>query len=363
MKIVIRAGGSGTRLWPLSRQNHPKQFIPLLDSRSLLQRKFDEVRPLLRSIDDLYVSVGVPFVKTVRRILPRLPQANIIAEPCGRNTGPAIGLESVYIKARLRPGQDPVIASLTVDDVFKSVDRFRSTLRAAERLLLKKPELTLTIASKVSQPDSGLSYIQVGRRLNPGQSGPAFFIAQRWAEKPQARQLKRIMKNRQYYAHTGLYLWRASTILNHFKTYQSSIFQRLQKIGASVGSLRYQSVLKREFAAVPSASIEELVARHISPIGVGAGDFGWSDTGKWHLIHELLPKDEQNNALRGRIVNLSTENSLILSGGGRLVATLGLENIAVIDTQDAVLVMPKDRSGEVKRIVDELKRRGLKRYR
>ncbi len=362
MKIVIRAGGSGTRLWPLSRQNHPKQFIPLLDSRSLLQRKFQEIKPLLRSISDLYISVAAPFANTVRRTLPQLPKANIIVEPCGRNTGPAVGLESVYIKTRLQPGENPVIASLTVDDVFKSVDRFRKTLRASERLLLQKPDLILTIASRVRQPDSGLSYIEIGERIRSNKSSSIFFFAKRWIEKPRDKQLKQIIGNPKYFAHTGLYIWRQSTILQNFKLFQPTIYHRLEKIGRAFGTARYQKVLKRQYAALPSASIEELIARRVKPIGVAAGDFGWSDTGKWHLIHQLLPQDQAGNVFRGKTLSLTAKNTLILANSGRLVVALGVKDLAIIDTSDALLVMPKDRSAEVKQIVDELKKRSLKRY-
>jgi len=362
MKIVIRAGGSGTRLWPMSRQENPKQFIQLLDHHSLLQKKYEAVRPLLKSIDDLFVSVSALFVKTVRRILPQLPPANIIAEPCSRNTGSAIGLESVLIHSKLKPGEDPVIASLTVDDVFEKVDSFRTILKRAERLLRQKPDLTLTIASKIMQADSGLSYIEIGRPIGQSEFGQSFHLARRWVEKPKGEKLKRIFAQPKYYAHTGLYLWRCSTIINNFKIHQPAIYRGLAKIEAAAGTRHFPAVLKRQFAALPSVSIEELIARQVQPIGVAAGDFGWSDTGKWHLIHELLPKDSQNNVLKGQALCLDTENSIVLAKGGRLVATFGLENMAVIETKDAILVMPKDRSGEVKQIIDELKRRGLKRY-
>ncbi|MDD5567537.1 MAG: sugar phosphate nucleotidyltransferase [Patescibacteria group bacterium] len=201
MKIVIRAGGSGTRLWPVSRQKKPKHFLPLLGQRSLLEEKVEELKPLLRHWSDLYISVSQPFVSLVRRMVPRLPAKNIIAEPCGRNTGPAIALETVIIEAASQGKDDPVIASLTVDDVFKEAGGFRKALRESEHFLKHHPLWIVAIASSVAQPDPGLSYIEIGRQITRYGS-QAFNRSLRWIEKPSGGALTRLHKNPRVFAHT-----------------------------------------------------------------------------------------------------------------------------------------------------------------
>ncbi|MFH0853523.1 MAG: sugar phosphate nucleotidyltransferase [bacterium] len=358
MKIVIRAGGCGTRLWPLSRSKSPKQFLPLLGKKSLLQSKYEEIEPLLKSPKDLFVSVPPGFIPVVKKQLPKVLKENIIVEPVGKNTGPAIGLESVIIQSRTKPDEDPVIASLTVDDVFGEVGRFRTLLKASEQFLKKKPFYALAIASSVQRPDQGLSYIELGQHIGRDR-GQNFHIAKRWVEKPKAAMLKRIMKNPKFQAHTGQYIWKASTILSYFEMYQPFIYARLGKIANAVGTNKFLSVLKREYHALPPMSIEEAVTRFIPKMGAVAGRLGWSDTGKWYLIYELLPHDAQNNVVRGKALTHHTKRTLVFASKDRLISVLGLRDMIIVDTGDAILVAHQSFSSEVKEIVQMLKKKNL----
>ncbi|MFH1088229.1 MAG: sugar phosphate nucleotidyltransferase [Patescibacteria group bacterium] len=361
MKIVIRAGGGGTRLWPLSRIKKPKQFLPLLGKKSLLQSKYDEILPLLKSHKDLYISVPLGFIPIVKRQLPKVYKENIIVEPISRNTGPAIGLESIIIQSRTKPDEDPVIASLTVDDVFGEVGKFRTLLKASEQFLKKKPFYALAIASSIRKPDLGLSYIELGKHIGK-ERGQEFNLAKRWIEKPKKVMLKRIMKNSKFNAHTGQYIWRNSTILSYFEMYQPFIYARLQKIAGSIGTSRYPSTLKREYSALPKMSIEEAVARFIPRMGVAAGRLGWTDTGKWYLIHDLLPHDAQKNVTKGKTLMHHTKRTLVFASKDRLISTLGLRDMVVVDTGDAILIAHQSYSSEVKEIVEMLKKKKMNRY-
>lgn len=360
MKIVIRAGGSGTRLWPISRQKKPKHFLPLLGSRSLLEEKVDELRPLLRRWSDLYISVSRPFVPLVRKLVPHLPEKNIIAEPCGRNTGPAIALETAVIEAALRGKDDPVIASLTVDDVFSEAGRFRDTLRSAEKFLKRHPLWIVAIASSVRKPDPGLSYIEVGRTMTRS-GGQKFARSKRWIEKPTGGRLTRLFKNPSVFAHTGLYVWKASTILSLFEKHAPNVYALSRSIQKYYGTSAYQKKLEKYFEAMPSVSIEETVARKAKNIAVAAGDFGWSDTGKWYLVKDLI-SEGKHNVTRGRVVAVDSEDSLIYCPRGKVAGVVGIRGLIIVDTGDALLVCPKDRSGDVKVLVDRLKEHKLNRY-
>lgn len=360
MKIVIRAGGMGTRLWPLSRQKAPKQFLPFLGGKSLFEQKVAAVEPLLRSRTDLYVSVGARFAPLVRTLVPWIRADRIIAEPTSRNTGPAIGLESAVIRAQ-GGGQDPVIASLTVDDVFADQEKFRHALAGAERFLERHPFDVVTLASKTALPDGGLSYLAVGRRI--GSVGRQEFRSViRWVEKPKGAALTRIFHNPRMYAHTGLYLWKTSRILGSFEAFQPAVFRILVAIERSVGTRKFTATLRRLYPTLSSMSIEEAIARHLDRVVVAAEDFGWSDTGKWHLVQAIGAKDEGGNVRRGLTLTHDTRDSLVWGTGKRLIATLGLRDMIIVDTGDATLICPKERSAEVKDLVTLLKEHRLDRF-
>lgn len=357
MKIVIRAGGSGTRLWPLSRQREPKQFLPLLGHASLLEEKIRELRPLIRRWSDVYISASEIFVSRVKKLAPLVPTRNIIAEPVGRNTGPAIALESAVIEAALRGREDPIVASLTVDDVFRRAGAFRSALRAAERFLRSHPLWSVALAAKPPVPDPGLSYITLGRTL--ARSGPyAVTRCARWVEKPSQRQLARLVLQPRVFAHTGLYIWKASTLLSNIERFQPSIADVIRSIQRSYGRRTFASTLRRLYPTLPSMSIEEAVARHLERLAILADDFGWSDTGKWHLVKLLLGSEKQN-VTRGRVVSVDDEDCLLYAAPGKVLGTIGLRGMIVVDTPDALLICPQDRSSDMKALLERLKERGF----
>lgn len=355
MKIVIRCGGAGTRLWPMSRERLPKQFQPLLGQESLLAAKLRAVRPLLGSWNDLYVSTHERYVPIVRRLVPRLRRDHIIAEPVRRNTGPAIALETAVIAAHAN-GDDPVIASLTVDDVMRNIDRFRQLLRRAAQYVDRvDPAAVLTIGSPPAAPDPGLSYLVLGSTVER-HAGSTFRRVRRWVEKPNVGQLHRLLRRGQVAAHTGLYVWRASTLLNLLAAHHPHLVRRLDRIRRVIGHRNERAVVRREFRHFPAVSIEELVARRAPTIVAGVADLGWSDTGKWFLVQELRRDRPGANVVRGDVVALDTTDSLIYAPPRKLVATVGLRGFVVVDTGDALLVCPKDRSGDVKAIVEHLQR-------
>lgn len=359
MKIVIRAGGSGTRLWPLSRSRSPKQFLPVLGKHSLLEEKLEELKPLISNWSDVYISVAAAHVRTARRLAPKIPKRNIIAEPVGRNTGPAIALESAVIAASSR-NEDPVIASLTVDDVFHDAPAFRKALRAAEGFLHTQPSWIVTIASKVHVPDPGLSYINVGGTMGAFFGQPINRV-RKWVEKPSATVLKRLLSNPHTYAHTGLYVWKASTILGLFEAYQPEMMGPIKNIRASYGTAGFAALLRREYAKLPSMSIEEAVTRNTKQIAVACGAFGWSDTGKWFLIKDILRRGD-GNVTQGTVLTHDTHDSLIYGPSGKMIGVVGMRGVIVVDTPDGLLVCPKDRSGDVKHLIELMRKAGKRQY-
>ncbi len=356
MKIVIRCGGAGTRLWPVSREKRPKQFQSLLGQKSLFEEKLRQIRPLVKRRSDLYVSTVREYVPIVHRLAPSILPDHIIAEPVRRNTGPGIALETTIINAQQPKGEDAVIASLTVDDVMHNARLFRQLIAHAARYLEEDdPFSILTIACPVDSADTGLSYLVLGRTVSRGKNY-AFRRVERWIEKPAARQLGQLLRRQNVAAHTGLYLWRASTVLNILEAHEPVMFARLQRIRQAFGTGRYRRVLERQFSALQSASVEELIAKRAARIIAAVADLGWKDTGKWWLVQEVRRRKPGDNVTEGQVVAIDTEDSIVYAPRGKLVATIGLKGYVVIDTGDALLVCPKERSGDVKKVVEHLQR-------
>jgi mannose-1-phosphate guanylyltransferase len=357
MIVVIRAGGSGTRLWPVSRISQPKQFLPLLGTKTLLEEKIREIRPLLRRWDECYLSVAESFVPLARTLAPRIPRQNIIAEPISRNTGPAIALESAIIDAAARGKDDPVIVSLTVDDVFRKPKTFRNALRASETFLHRRPQWIVALAARPPHPDTGLSYIVCGDTIATHRR-QRFCVNRRWIEKPPARRLHTLLRSPRVFAHTGLYAWKASTILSHFEHYQPKMFRVVQRIRAAAGTRRFAAVLRRIYRMLPSMSIEEAVARNVKRVAIAPNDFEWSDTGKWMLVQKLLAP-AGGNVTRGTVVSVDDEGCLIYGPPKKIIGTIGLRDMIIVDAGDALLVCPAHRSGDIKALLERMRERNL----
>ncbi|MBI3115431.1 MAG: hypothetical protein HYZ09_02985 [Candidatus Kerfeldbacteria bacterium] len=355
--VVIRAGGLGTRLWPMSRRRKPKQFWPLVSEHPLIVDAYERYRPLVASPRRLFLTVAAPFVSRVRSLFPRLPRENIIGEPVSRNTGPAVGLESVVLQTRFGR-EDPVVASVTCDDVFPRAAAYRSVLNRAAAALRRGAGAVVAVGDRVSDPDPGLSYMQVGRPVHRVGSYSLRPVL-RWVEKPTGALLTRVANAAHYVAHTGQYLWRLSTVIDILEAYHPHLWPRFARIRQAWPTRQRATVLAREYPRLPSLSIEQLVTAVAPRVLAACGDFQWSDTGKWFLIHKLRTGGV-GNALRGRVVAIDSDRSLAF-GSSRLIALLGVRDLIVVDTPDALLVTTHAASPRVKEMVDELARRGSRR--
>jgi len=353
--FVLRCGGAGTRLWPVSRQARPKQFQQLFGEESLFERKVADITPLVKRWEDVFVTTAESYVPIVRRLAPKVPIKNIIAEPCRRNTGSGVALETVVIAKRY-PKQDPIIVSLTVDDVFQDRRGFQRLLSNCIVFLRQNdPKAIVTIGCRVP-PDPGLSYFAFAPRSLV--SGQRFHEIRSWVEKPHGVALKRLHSRKDVAAHTGLYIWRASTVLGLLQKHHSPLWSRLERIQDAAGTPRLKAVLRREFPAFPNVSVEELLVKHAPRLVGAVADLHWRDTGKWFLVHELQQSHHGASVLRGNIVTVDTKNSYIYAPKKKIIGVLGVEDLVIVDTPDALLVCPKNRSADLKLLTDEIERRG-----
>jgi mannose-1-phosphate guanylyltransferase len=360
MKIIIRAGGVGTRLWPMSRQNNPKQFQAIVNNKPLIRSAVNRVKPLLQSRRDLFISVNREMVEKLKKEIPELPNENIIVEPASRNTGPAICLESCILAERA--GEEVIVASLTSDDYIQNETAFHNLLRAAKKFLEKNPEYIVTPGVKPTYPDTGYSYIRAGESLIGKGEGEIFQVAS-WVEKPNLDYCKELIRSGDYFYHTGMYIWELKTILDLFKKFQPKIYKVCKKIAGLMAEPGKKKLIAELYSGLEKMTVESAITNKAEKIAVIISDrIGWSDVGKWHIVARILPPDKNGNVVKGKIISLDTKNCLIYGSEDKLIATIGLENMVIVLTEDALLVCPKERSAEVKKIVGELEKKGMKKY-
>jgi mannose-1-phosphate guanylyltransferase len=360
---VIIAGGKGTRFWPLSRVRRPKQTLKLLSRKSLLQETAERVYPLAGRQQTLVVTIADQ-LSLLRRELPGVPKNNFIAEPQGKNTAPCIGLAALDVMRRDSQG---VMIVLPADHWMADVGAFRNTLEKAVQLA-SETDRFITIGIKPDYPETGYGYIMKDKPL--GHRVDAAFVVKRFVEKPTLTAARRLMRQHCLW-NSGIFVWKASTLLEGLRRYQPAIYQSLEKINDAAGghalassAPRLRKLIAHEYSKMPNLSIDYAVMEKAGAEGkvlTLEAQFGWSDVGSWAAVHRMLPKDRNGNASQSRWLGLDAKNCLI-HAPNRLVVLLGVENTVVVDTPDALLVADLQRSQEVRELVDALNRERLNLY-
>jgi len=360
---VIIAGGKGTRFWPLSRAQRPKQLLKILSLKSLIDETAERVYGLGGRERTLIVTVAEQ-VGALKKELPALPKNNFLAEPLRKNTAPCIGLAALEV---LRRDPKGVMVVLPADHWVADGKGFRRTLKSAVALAKKHDQL-VTIGIRPDYPETGYGYIMRSGKL--AAAGGAAFQVKKFTEKPNEASAKKLIRQGSLW-NSGIFVWKASLLLELLNRYQPDIGAALGRIGrAAAGksiakpSQTLRRTISREYGKMASISIDFAVLEKAGAEGkvvTVEADFGWSDVGSWSAVHRMMGKDAHGNAGNGRWVQVGAKNCLIHSPD-RLVVLLGIDNAVVVDTPDAILVGDLNRSQEVREIVDELHRQGLGHY-
>lgn len=357
MKIVIRAGGVGTRLWPASRQAEPKQFLNLITEKSLLRETVERILPMVQADRDLFISSTSNFVDRVLQEAPEVSGDAVIGEPSSRNTGPAICLECAFLENKL--GKEEIIATLPSDDFISDPAAFRDLLRQAENFLKDNPEYILTPAVRPDEVDTGYSYLKEGKNLQ--QDGEeAIFEVVDWVEKPNDDFCRELIDSGVYYYHTGMYIWQLGNVLSLWERHNPEMLKVCREIiakgldTAEAGEM-YQGLEK--------TSVESALTDRVDKIAMSVSNrIGWSDLGKWSKIKKYLKIDEAGNVIRGNVLALDSRGSMISAPDKKMIAAIGLDDMIVIDTPDALLICPEKRVEEIKAVIEELKATNQKDY-
>ncbi len=354
MYAVIMAGGVGTRLWPRSRRNMPKQFLDIVTENTMLQETFLRIEPLVPP-EKVFVITNGTCAPLVWEQIPWLPRDNVIVEPAGRNTAPCIGLAALYLR-QLDP--EEVMVVLPADHLIREAALFREILRVVATVA--QDGYLVTMGIQPDSPHTGYGYIQRGDFLRQIGQHSVYKVA-RFTEKPDKATARRFLDSGQYYWNSGMFGWKVSAILEAIGVHLPALHAQLMTIEAALGSPREREVMGEVWQEVESISVDYGVMERADNVAVIPVDVGWSDVGSWATVAELLPKDAEDNVVVGEHIGFDTTGSLLYSSG-RLVATIGLRDMVVVDTGDVVLVCPRARAQEVKDLVGELKRRRKDEY-
>lgn len=348
---VVMAGGGGTRLWPLSRQQCPKQMLRLFSDRTMFQIAVDRVLPLMGPERTLVVTAADQ-VAPLAEQAPSLPACNFIIEPMGRGTAACIGLSAVHL---LHRDPEAVMAVVAADHLMRREEAFRDSLRAARRLADQGHLVTLGI--EPTYPSTGYGYIRRGRRLGTVDALDYYEMVG-FREKPDLTTATRFLQEGLYAWNSGMFVWRADRLMEEIARWMPELSAVLDRLSEAVDTPAYADVLAEQWPPLERQTIDYGVMEKAENAVVIPVDLGWSDIGVWSSVMDWGTADAAGNVIEGDVIGLDTADSLVLARGGRLVVTIGLQDIVVVDTSDALLVARRDQAERVREIVAQLEAAG-----
>jgi mannose-1-phosphate guanylyltransferase len=363
LHAVIMAGGSGTRFWPESRGTRPKQLLQLVGARTMLQATVDRLGNIVPP-ERILVVTGAPLVDEVRSQLPQLPPGSVVGEPCRRDTAPCIGLAALVI---LRDDPDGLMAVMPADHVISPQAKFQQAIVLAAELVEESPERIVTLGVRPTYPAESFGYIERGAALSSaGRTaalGPAaVYHVRQFREKPKAEVAREYLDAGTFYWNSGIFVWKAATILRALEERQPQMVAHLKKIAAAFDDPDRAEIFEREFAAIHGVSIDYAVMEHARNVLVIEAPFSWDDVGSWQSMARLQGTDAQGNAICAHHLGLRTAGTIVRGPGNHLIVTLGVSDLIVVHTPDATLVASKHDEESIRELVKLIAQRGWQQY-
>lgn len=349
---VILAGGRGERFWPMSTSRKPKQLLALVGDKPLIAAAEQRIVSLIPP-ERIFIITSADLVEATCGVLAHIPRANIIGEPCARDTAAAVALGAALVKARSPRGAFCVI---TADHVIGDVQRFLRVLKTAFDKAFATGAL-LTIGMKPAFPSTGFGYIEAGRQLARA-GGVEFFKVRRFVEKPDAATAAAYLKSGSFFWNSGMFVWTVSAFMQALRRFRPQLLDMLRRVEPAIGAPRFKRVLRREYEKLERISIDYAVMEKADNIVMARGDFAWDDVGSWTALENHYPQDARRNAIIGRGECLDSSGNIVVSRDG-LVALIGVHNLIIVQAGRSMLVCPKERAQDVKKMVELLRQKKL----
>ncbi|WP_260612260.1 mannose-1-phosphate guanylyltransferase [Paenibacillus popilliae] len=361
VKAVILAGGTGTRFWPFSRADYPKQFLPILHQQSMLA---DTVQRMLQylPLEHIYIVSLEEYIPIIRKQLPAFPLQNIIVEPMARDTAACIGLSALQLSA---DDEDPILITLPSDHYISDPDAFHEALRTAV-YRADQERCVVTLGVKPTRPETGYGYIRIQQNSPPPTNGneatdisTPLTPVEKFIEKPELSVANNIFADGCHYWNTGTFIWKASTIMHLIHLHLPDLYRSLSDMKTLLNDPHNgQQQLAAAYSSLKKQSIDYGVIEKCESIYMIPVHYGWDDLGNWNALERIHQTDELLNIVHGRHEGIDTERSIIYGATKQLIATVGIEDIVIVATDDVVLVCPKERTQDIKKMVKHLKQRG-----
>lgn len=342
------AGGVGSRFWPISRHNRPKQFLDFLGTgKTLLRATFERFANII-PVENILVATNTAYKDMVLESIPEISASQVLCEPVGRNTAPCIAYAAMHIRS-INPEATMVVSPS--DHLILNEHHFCEVIQQCLDFIDERDDTLLTIGLEPTRPETGYGYIQVSKRETHGK----FNKVKTFTEKPNLELAKVFVDSGEYFWNSGIFVWSVKTILESFKEYQSETYDLLDSISESYGTPSEQAEIDRVYPECGGISVDYGIMERSSNVWVRCSDFGWSDLGTWGSIYQHSPKDEQGNTLRMDTFTFDTENCIIKLPANKVAVLEGLKDYIVVDTEDVLMVCPRKAEQHIKRFIENVK--------
>ncbi len=355
LRALIMAGGTGTRFWPLSRKQRPKQFLPILSQKTMLEETVARLRPRLRP-EHILTIADERLTQIIRSCLPELPSQNALIEPEARNTAPCLMLATAFLYLE---NPDAVLAILPADHAIKDSDLFLKRIFAGAEAASTKNCL-VTFGIPPTFPATGYGYIRFDLTSSAQFQDSVFYRVREFKEKPDADTAQKLCAAGTYYWNSGIFLWQARVFAQQIKEFAPELQRHWDALLNAV-SRRDPALIHEVYGRLPATSIDYALMEKSHSVVMGKGNFGWSDVGAWSALSEFWPADKQGNAVRGEHLAKESRNCLVYNPN-KLTALIGVQDLIVVETDDVLLICPKDQDQKVKDLVASLRKKALDHY-